>query len=56
MKIDIKDIVDLMIDDTKKKKDEYVLRLKMEYGTKWNEEFRRREIDKHQLESERHDR
>lgn len=37
-----------MMKDTKRKKELEVLRLKMEYGSKWSEEYRRREIDEQQ--------
>jgi len=39
--------------DFKNKHDELILSLKMQYGTKWNEEFRRMEADRQQKEVER---
>ncbi len=56
MKLSIEDLVNLMVADTKRKKEKEIMELKMQYGTKWNEEYRRREVDRQQQESERHDR
>ncbi len=48
MKMEIKDLVELMIADDKRRKHEHVLRLQMEYGSKWSEVARLEEIDRQQ--------
>jgi hypothetical protein len=48
MKLGIKELVELMAQDDKRRKEEHILKLQMEYGSKWKEEYRREEIDRQQ--------
>lgn len=48
MKMEIKDLVELMVADDKRRKHEHVLRLQMEYGNKWSEVARQEEMDRQQ--------
>ncbi len=55
MSLDIKTLLEKCIEQTKRSNADLVLRLKMEYGTKWSEELRRIEIDQQQKDSEKYD-
>jgi hypothetical protein len=48
VKLGIKELVELMAQDDKRRKEEHVLKLQMEYGDKWKEEYRREEMDRQQ--------
>jgi hypothetical protein len=48
VKLGIKELVELMAQDDKRRKEEHILKLQMKYGSKWKEEYRREEMDRQQ--------